>query len=86
VPRLPESRFHDEVADGTFLSFSGALCASWLLSLVGDFSEGFHEGFYVACERIKLLESMRTVAGLLAIILSYAAWGAFIYRSLWWCP
>ena len=45
VPRLLGSMFHDEVAVGAFLAFSGVLGASWLLFIVGDFNECFHGGF-----------------------------------------
>jgi len=32
------------------------------------------------------LVSLRTVAGMLTVILSYAGWGTSTYRSSWWCP
>jgi len=78
APELPESMFHSEVSVGAFLAFNGLLGASRLLFIVGDSNGDFHGGFQVACKRIGVLESLRTAAGMPAVILSYAGVG-YVY-------
>jgi len=71
APSLPEHFFDHEGAMVAFLSLNGVLCASRLLFIIWNFNEDFHGGFQVACKRIGVLESLRSVAVMVAVILSH---------------
>lgn len=81
VPSLPLGLFDAQVMVAAFLVLNGILSSSKLLFIIWNFNEDFHGGFQVGCRRIGLLESLRSVATMLSVILSYLALD-FLYRQI----
>jgi len=81
VPSLPSALFANDITMTAFLALNGMLSASRLLFIIWNFNEDFHGGFQVACKRIGVLESLRTAAGMLAVILGYGGM-EYVYRQI----
>eukprot|EP00449_Zooxanthella_nutricula_P002788 CAMPEP_0198512060 /NCGR_PEP_ID=MMETSP1462-20131121/15198_1 /TAXON_ID=1333877 /ORGANISM="Brandtodinium nutriculum, Strain RCC3387" /LENGTH=494 /DNA_ID=CAMNT_0044241455 /DNA_START=10 /DNA_END=1490 /DNA_ORIENTATION=- len=80
VPSLPDQLLTDWTIL-SFLAMSGVLSASRLLFIIWNFNEDFHGGFQVACKRIGILESLRTAAGMLSVIVSLGGM-AYVYQQI----
>uniref|UniRef100_A0A7S2NN61 Uncharacterized protein n=1 Tax=Zooxanthella nutricula TaxID=1333877 RepID=A0A7S2NN61_9DINO len=81
VPSLPEHAVKSDWVTLAYWASCGVQSTSRLLFIIWNFNEDFHGGFQVACKRIGILESLRTAAGMLSVIVSLGGM-AYVYQQI----